>query len=92
MASNFTIEERIKYSFNTLSRDDILEVIEEIRNEKVKEFDQQVERENSIAWEQVEFARQILDEILVILEKETRSPKAIKSAILSILENSYFER
>lgn len=88
--SNLSVEEFFSLNQNSIPsciQDKFFEMIEELKkqDEKIK----RLERNNELAWEQVSFARDLVESIDNFVEKEL--PKTKQKMYDTLRENTYFE-
>lgn len=91
MSSNFSIEEIIKYKPH-LAQHELEKLIDQLQ-EKVVELEselQYVRKSDELTYEQSEFAKEVIREILSVVSRETRA-KEMKTRIRNIIDNSYVE-
>lgn len=91
MSSNFSIEEIIKYKPH-LAQHELEKLIDQLQ-EKVVELEselQYVRKSDELTYEQSEFAKEVIREILSVVSRETRA-KEMKTQIRNIVDNSYVE-
>ncbi len=88
--SNLSVEEFFRLNQDSIPsciQDKLFEMIEEIK--KQDEEIKRLERNNELAWEQVSFARDLVETIDNFAEREL--PKTKQKMYNTLRENTYFE-
>ncbi len=88
--SNLSVEEFFRLNQDSIpscTQDKLFEMIEEIK--KQDEEIKRLERNNELAWEQVSFARDLVETIDNFAEREL--PKTKQKMYNTLRENTYFE-
>lgn len=92
MSSNFSVEELIKYRFDSLSKDQILQCLEDLQTQisTLEDEVKGIRRSEELISEQAFFGRELVTEIQAIVSRETRA-KEMKKDIERAIADSYFE-